>query len=148
MKPQHQQIVDEVNAHLDTWVREKRIVNPDWLTKFIVDRHPNIQGADVSWYQICAYGHVRDTVRQCVGRFKSKPEDVLAPTTGLLPGFDYLNQSYLIPRDGEQMIVPIHEMTDAELEVKAREYERMSEGCVRHAAELRRYKTLRDRKAQ
>lgn len=59
---------------------------------------------------------------------------------GDLLGYQFLKKAYSVERNGELIIVPIQEMTIAERNERADEYVKMSEGCIGHADELRRYR--------
>jgi uncharacterized membrane protein affecting hemolysin expression len=48
-----------------------------------------------------------------------------------------------VTREKEQIAVRIDNLTDAELEAKASEYDNMGRSLLQHADELRRYRTLR-----
>lgn len=138
---QHE-LYEEVSQEIDAAIQEGKPVNANWLTHFIVQRHSGIKGKDTEWYQLCAYEHVRDTVRQSIGRYRPEVEtrrDVL------LPGFEYLQNAYLVEREKEQVVVPINQLTNKEITSKITEYEKMADGCVKHADELRRYMRERGR---
>lgn len=59
-------------------------------------------------------------------------------SAGLL-GFDSLECGYEVERDGSSVVMPISELSDDELYVRARDYEEMSKGCLRHAYEIREF---------
>ena len=69
------------------------------------------------------------------------------PRQAELPGFARLLPAYIVMREGVETIVPTPQMTDYELDAKAAEYEAMAEGCLGHAAELRRYRAERRKAA-
>jgi len=112
-------------------------INASWLTHAIIEKHPQVSGADVDFYQLCAFGHVRNTVRNCLRAWKGDSAET--PEQLRLPGYDRLQKAYLIEREEEQVIVPIAECTYSELKAKIAEYRRMAEGCLTHADELERY---------
>lgn len=62
-----------------------------------------------------------------------------------LPGFEFVQASYSITRNGELVDVPTALMTDDELELKALELERQGLGMLKHAAEIRRLAAMRRR---
>jgi hypothetical protein len=59
----------------------------------------------------------------------------------LLPGYEFLQASYAIERDGEPCIVPVVEMTLGELLAKDAELAKMVRGLMAHRADLRRFIT-------
>lgn len=129
-------VIDRINSGEPT--------NAAWLTQAVVGAHPDIHGSDAEWYTYCAYGSVRDAVRDVLRKYRPDPKQE-PDRQILLPGFERLQQAYLISRGGDQVLVAINQLTDEELEEKAREYEVMAQGCLKHADELRRYR--RERRA-
>lgn len=61
----------------------------------------------------------------------------------VLNGFEFLQTVYPVIRNNRQMIVSVTNMTDDELDARARELTAMSKGCMRHADELRQYRASR-----
>jgi hypothetical protein len=54
-------------------------------------------------------------------------------------GFMHMQRTYSITREGMTIIVPLKNMTYAELDAKALEHETQAGGHLEHARELRRY---------
>jgi hypothetical protein len=61
----------------------------------------------------------------------------------LLDGFEYLQQAYPIARGAVRCLVPVDQMTDDEMDMKASEYQKMGDGCYTHAQEILSYKESR-----
>ena len=61
----------------------------------------------------------------------------------MLPGFAHLQAYYIVEREGDEVGVPVYDLTDLELEQKADLYSSMGTGCLAHADELRRFKRAR-----
>jgi hypothetical protein len=134
-------LLDEVQAIVDAGIAANRTVPATWLTNEVIESHPDIKGRDVDWYRLCAYEHVRDTVRKVLRQYKGLPDET--PRQIILPGCERLQRAYLVEREGEQTVVPIDQLTEGEITTKIREYERMAAGCIEHAEELRRYQQQR-----
>jgi hypothetical protein len=134
-------LIDEIQTIVEVGISANRPTPASWLTNEVVASHPDIKGRDTDWYVLCAYEHVRDTVRQVLRQYKG--EEPESPPQLLLPGFKRLQRAYLVERDGEQSVVPINQLSDREILAKIREYERMAIGCTEHAEELRRYREQR-----
>lgn len=117
-----------------------------WVAQTVLSNHVGIEGEDKDFFVVCANHHVRDTVRAALRRFKPEAGAETDPQL-VMPGFDRLQKAYLVERHDEQVVVPIDQLTDAEIDAKAVEYERMAKGCMRHAEELRRYIGSRERAA-
>ena len=88
---------------------------------------------------LCVDAHVRREVTKRLRDYKVGT-DSSTPRQGRLPGFEHLQLAYPVLRNGEQTVVPLRQMTAAELTLKAAEIEGMAQGCIDHADELRRYR--------
>lgn len=113
-----------------------------WITQQVLLEHPGLEGDDRDFYDCCAKGHVRNEVRRALRRFTPQESADVDPQL-VLPGFKRLQKAYLVERQGEHQVVPTESLSDAEIEAKAVEHERMSEGNLLHADELRRYAKTR-----
>lgn len=133
-------ITKEIRQFISNKIDTGVIVRADWLTAEIIEQRGDINGGDLPFYRVCAFNHVREIVRSCIKKYKP------APTTDsqlVLPGFDHLQKSYFMDRDGESVLVPVDQCTDAELQSRAREYDDMARGCRAHAFEIRKYVEVR-----
>jgi hypothetical protein len=84
--------------------------------------------------------------RRMVTEYINKRGDGTNKATGSsqqlpLPGFDreHLQDYYVVERDGEETGVCILDMTDGELEAKARHHEAIAGANLAHAREIRRF---------
>jgi hypothetical protein len=134
-------VVDEIKAVMQQVQDE--VGRPDVLliTQRVLQNHPSISGPDRDFYICCAYRAVRHEVRERANQFPSGPR--VHPSQITLEGFEHLQSFYQVSRPNGIATVAIDEMTDDELEEKAREYEAMGRACMEHADELRRYRDLR-----
>lgn len=103
-------------------------------------------GPDREFADLCCADRIRHEARKQLREFKAAPAGSTEPPLPF-PDLEYVQRAYVIARNGEPTIVPLHLMTDAELDAKADEIEAMSRGTARHAAELRRYRAERGRLA-
>lgn len=141
-------LYDEVQAIFDEMVLANKRIQVEWLANAVIARHPDASGADMDFYTLCAWKHLPVAVRAVVRRSKPDEEGRAErdlPLQPSLPGFTRLQTHYHVERDGEIELVPIDELSDADIDLKVQEYERMAEGCRLHAAELRRYKSYKGR---
>lgn len=139
----------EISAKIQ-WLIENNgsVLHPRFIAHSVVSDHPDVNGEDADFYKVVSYEKLRDEVRQQINRMKVKTDDEQDSQQQLLmPGFDYLQRRYFVPRDGETCIVKIEEMSDEEIEAKAKEREAMGRACFAHADELRRYRELRAKAA-
>lgn len=113
-----------------------------WLVQAVMKNHAQIVGKDADMAICC----MNDTVSRRVNKYFStiKASEEEKPQMPL-PGFERLQRRYVINRNEEQTIVSVYDMTDAELEGKAKEMDSMAEGCYAHADELRRFKDERQK---
>lgn len=135
------ELFEEVLAVVEAAIERGEVVPAHSVTVAIVASHDDIKGEDADWYLLCGMEHVRDTVREVLRRYKPTADPT--PEQILLPGMERLQIAYLTDRDGDQVVVPIDQLTDIEIERKATELESMAMGCLQHAKELRRYRVQR-----
>lgn len=127
----------EISEIVEGKIDAGEVVIKPWLVHHVVGAHVGIAGEDEGWYRLCAFKHVTATVGEIVRRYKPKPE---TDPQVCLPGFTHLQRAYAVERDGSPCVVPIHQLTDAEIEAKIAEMDRMRSGLTEHIDELRRYR--------
>lgn len=130
----------EVREYIADKISQGHIVSVDWLTHDIVRNKSDIEGGDVEFYRVCAFTHVRDVVKRCVGKYDAKPKSDAQLT---LDGFEHLQVAYSVERSGQVVLVPVDQLSDEEIELRAAEYDKMARGCIGHAEELRAYRITR-----
>jgi hypothetical protein len=109
-----------------------------WIVQAVLSLHVKPKGKDKDFYLCCAYGHVRAVVRQTLQRMRGEEIEEHSDQL-ILPGFERLQQRYIIEHDGELLAVPLEQMTQDEIRQKIEELHRMARGCLTHARELERY---------
>ncbi len=107
-----------------------------WLANEFVSSKSGIEGEDAEFYRECALLQLRDIVRRCVGKYDAKP---VTNAQLILKGFEHLQVAYTVPRGAQIVLVPVNQLTDAELLDRAAEYDLMAKGCKAHAREIRSY---------
>jgi len=129
----YSEVREFVSAKVDAGV----IVRVDWLTQEFINSKSDVTGDDLPFYRHCATAHIQEMVRRVVGKYdvRSKQDD---PQT-ILPGFEHLQRAYTVIRDGANLLVPIDQLNDSELQARADEYDAMAKGCRAHAMEIRQY---------
>lgn len=131
----------EVHEMIQLGVRQNMVMPATWIAQAVVERHSNISGLDRDFYVLCAWAHIRVSVRRVLRTYRGNPrntEDQLR-----LPGHEGLQRAYLTERDKEEVIVPVDQLTEEELLQKESELRRMAVGCDTHANELKRYRIAR-----
>lgn len=133
----------EIRSVIADKIKAGAVLEPRWLAHAVVSNHPLPEFPDSEWYRKRAYGDVREAVRRVSNEMKlavEGPSDQLS-----LPGFTLVQCAYSVMRKGEQVIVPVQQLSDEEIDGKIAELERMASGCKQHAAELLRFKAERKR---
>jgi hypothetical protein len=141
----HDKLKAEINAKLDALQAAGEPMIPQWVTYAICKDHEAALVDDQEHADFWRHGghmHTRRMVteyinKRCDGTSKSADD----PRQALLPGFDrdHLQDYYVVDRDGEEVAVCVLDMTDEELEAKARHHEAISLTNVAHAEEIRRF---------
>lgn len=130
----------EVRKFIADKIDNGELVVVEWLTHEIIGRKSGIDGPDTEFYRVCAFTHVKDVVKRCVGKYDAKPE---TDRQLVLTGFEHLQVAYSVVRGDQIVLVPVNLLSDAEIEERAAEYEAMAAGCRAHARELRSYRLER-----
>lgn len=129
-------VMKEIRKYVTDKVNSGAIVRVDWLTAEIIASKDRFEGDDSDFYLICAHKHVAEIVKDCIGKYKPKPQ---VDAQLVLDGFEHLQKAYPVERDGVRLLVPVHLLSDEELEARAIEYVEMARGCVAHAKEIRAF---------
>lgn len=139
---------ESVTAEIRKFISDKiaagETVVVEWLTQEVVSAKAAIEGDDLPFYRVCAYAHVKDIVKRCVGKYDARPE---TNRQIVLPGFDHLQEAYTVRRNDEIVLVPISQLSDSELLDRAAEYDDMAKGCHKHALEIRGFVRAREYEA-
>ena len=112
------------------------ILHKDWLTQAVLSDHKDVFGEDADMATCCMRETVSIHVRTYFNKHKVGAEVDPQLT---LEGFDRLQKRYSLDRDGERVLVRVHDMLPEEIIAKAEEYEAMGKACIEHADELRRF---------
>lgn len=110
----------------------------EWITTSFLNSRGQIAGEGEALYRYCARAHVGRIVKRVVGKYDVEARETQDAQIAL-PGFDYLQRAYTVPRDEKIVLVPIYKCTNEELLDRAAEYEKLARGCRLHARELRSF---------
>jgi hypothetical protein len=143
----------EIGAKLDALQAAHMPMVPRWVTHAICADHESALAEGSEHSDFWRHGgtmHTRRMVTECI----NKRGDGTSKSTGdpqqlPLPGFDrnHLQDYYVVERDGEEVAVCILDMTDKELEAKARHHETISLANTAHAREIRSFIVWRRERA-
>ena len=135
------QLRAEIHQKIDESIKANTRIVASWITHEICEDHRcglSEIGVDSDYWQWCGYRTTREYVRRCISkRINDIPEDDDPQLK--LDGFDHVQTHYLVKRGGEDIGVPIEEMTIDEIASKASHYKAMGAACFDHADELLRY---------
>ena len=134
----------EIQGYIDALAAANRPWRAEWIAHWICDDHATglADGADADFWRYCGYRQCRELVRRCINaRAGNRPDPNEAVTA--LPGYEHLQSHYIVTRDGDNVGVPLHDLTDEELAAKSQMHRAMGNACHAHAAEIERYVRLR-----
>lgn len=139
-------ITSEINQTLDTLAMRGGEWKAQWITHSVVSGHASglSDNAEADFFRLTAYIAIREMVRRIIGEragdnAAEKMRDARRQIE--LPGFerDHLQDYYLVRRAGEDVGIPIVDLTDDEVAAKARDLRAMGVSCLEHADELDRF---------
>jgi hypothetical protein len=127
-----------VNSTIDDIIARGDVVTKAWAIAAIIQKHPRPAGADADYWTAVEQIAVDAMVRNAL-RLRRQAEEKATPDQPTLPGFERLQRSYSVVRDGEQCLVPIDQLTAEEGRSKVAYLRALAEANVKHARELENY---------
>jgi hypothetical protein len=141
----HDKLKAEINAKLDALEATHLPMIPRWVTHAICTDHESAIAEDNEHSDFWRHGGYTHT-RRMVTEYINKRGNGTSKTGGAqqqleLPGFEHehLQDYYVVELDGGAVAVCILDMTDEELEAKARRHGAISSANAAHAREIRRF---------
>lgn len=131
-------LITEIRKLIDEKLECGETVQAAWIATEVTSRHENIDGEDADFHFFCTGHYVRQQVRRALKHYDCSVDKASDPQL-VLPGYECLQRAYAVTREEQQVIVPIDNLSDPEIEAKAAELENMAAGALKHADELRRY---------
>lgn len=135
-------VTAEIRSIVSDRINSGVIVRVEWLTTEILSMKSDIEGEDADFYIACGVDFIKDTVKRVVGDYRPKAS-ATTDAQIVMDGFDHMQRAYTVDRDRETVLVPVHLLSDVEIEGRALELEAMAKGCILHARELREFLRLR-----
>jgi hypothetical protein len=140
----------DLNTEIITVIAQRSaagdIVSRAWVVTAILAEHPLKRHSkkDPDDFSICCRRlAVSAAVDTALSRLKYQDEGGDPDTAELdlpkLPGYQHLRRVYPIRREGVIVLVPLAQMSDAEVTAKIKTYRKASVGFAEHAVELEHY---------
>jgi hypothetical protein len=126
----------EIREEITLRLNGKPEVPAEWIVNAIAQRHTKKATRLPEFFRFCTLEYLRSEVRKAVNR--AKQADVEDEQL-ILPGYERLQVRYALERSGQACFVRLEAMTTQEIIAKAREYDRMGNGCFKHRDELMDY---------
>ena len=146
MDSYHARIVGEIEERLNSLSAHAKVWDPVLITMDVCNAHRDglVQGDGGIFWEWAGHRYVREMVRKQINSRVGGHVTPAAPQLHL-PGFerDRLQYYYTVERDGRELHVPVTEMADDEIDIKAEAYRKMGAACYAHADELDRFRVWR-----
>lgn len=139
------QLTEQIHTVLDRLTADGAEWRPALIADEVVRSHDAglAEGDDALFWRHCGYAETRREVTRCINaRAGDRPTGDSDPQF-VFPGYQHLQRYYVVQRDGEDMGVPVFEMTDLEIESKVALYRAQARAQLAHANELIEYRAAR-----
>lgn len=147
----HERVVSEIGDHLDRLAKRGEPWVATWVASAICGDHDVLPAnEDGEFWRWNGYQNVRNLVRKQINKRAGDKADRAHSHQLVLHGFDrdYLQDYYMVERDGKEIGVPVTTMSDDELDAKAGLHRAMGAAHYGHADELERFKWWRQNVAE
>jgi len=131
----------EINAVLDHLQSNNLDMIPQFVANQIINEHVDTLPDDESrdFWLHCGYSKTREMVTRCINRRLNSSGANEHSQQHVLPGFDHLQNYYVVTREGYDTGLPIERISDAELKAKAKLYRSNGLANLAHSEEILRY---------
>lgn len=140
----------EIATIVQKWIDEGREIVPAFVTQEIIKSHEHGLARNNEhtefWKHYAYKGHRKD-VGSYIAKNFGDDESEEKEHQHVLPGFEHVQRHYVINRGGGPVMVPVGQMTDAEIRARVQLLRRRGAGCMAHADELERFMNLRESEA-
>lgn len=138
-------LTTEINAELDALAERDLPWQAEFIAHAIVARHNDglAEGDHRDFWTFCGYAKVREETRRTINKRAGRQPESATAEQLILPGYQHVHRYYVVNRDGDDVGVSVHALTDAEIDTKAAFYRSMGDACFSHADELARFKVER-----
>ena len=138
------QLTEEIYAILERLAAEQQPWRAQWIAHEICQSHKDglAEGDARLFWEHCGYEKICDLVRRCINR-RAGDRELPDEAQLRLPGYERLQAYYMVKRNGDDIGVSVHDLTDAELIEKAALYRSMAAAAYAHADEIDRFRRLK-----
>jgi hypothetical protein len=148
MDSYHNRVIAEIETKLDARAEAGEPLVAKWISNEICNDHRGIlpDSSESDFWLWTGYQYVRELVRKQINkRAGDRPAEKPERQQFVFPGFDrdHLQDYYMVEREGDEIGVPVIDLTDEELDRKASHYRAMGATCYAHADEIQRFKQYR-----
>lgn len=155
----HEKLQAEIATKVDGLAADGSPLKPAWIAHAICNDHkaglakaeddPKTKKAARQKHNVefWMHGGYR-TVRREAGTYITKKYGGEGTGTAehrqlTLPGYEYVQTHYVVERDGDEIAVPAHELSDDEIDARISTFKAYGAAYLAHADELKRFKSLR-----
>jgi hypothetical protein len=132
-------MIEEITKELTFLTENKKDWRADLIAKSIINIHVDEFNNESIFVEYNLYENVKRLVTQVISKLaSSKPE--IENLQLIMPGFEHLQCNYMIDGVG----VHIDNMSDAQIDERAKFYDASARSMSEHAQELREYKNRRN----
>lgn len=139
--PTQSDIRKRISAFVNESVNQGVIVHVSFIVTSMMSEVSDIEGDDADFYLACGADFISKAAKDVIKAYE--PKDDKQGQLPLMNGFKYLQSAYPVERDGERVLVPTPQISNAEFEARENELLRMAEGCLAHRVEMRDYRESR-----
>jgi hypothetical protein len=141
--------LDDIRGLIKGMISLEKITDPSWVTDEIISRYPLPDSMDQEnrdFTTIARHKFTRDLVAAVIRGLHVTEEfglfDLIDPDWRK-EGYEELQNVYSVRRGKKQLLIPLHLMSDEEIDDKISEMARQIRGLNKHMDELQRYKESR-----
>lgn len=131
-------LVGEISTLIDQLIADKIIIDPRSIASMVCSSHNEELMEEAPFSTHNNYTNVRREVRMVMSKKLVVSEDNFNSQL-TIEGTKYVQKYYSIIRNGEQLGVPVDQLTKEEVKDKANHLRKMGRACLLHATELEEY---------
>lgn len=131
-------LVGEISSVIDQLMADKIVIDPRSVASMVCSSHNEELMEEAPFSTHNNYTNVRREVRAVMSKKLVVSEDNFNSQL-TIEGTKYVQKYYSINRDGEQLGIPVDQLTKEEVKDKAAHLRKMGRACLLHATELEEY---------